>query len=743
MRTLELTKTALKEVGCFDVDKVPGIFKEIYSNFLPKNIPENLRQAITIAEICCLFSNTRRHIQLFDGTLVPINIFTIGLFYSGTSKDRSLNAVKVLCKSSYDLISKQQTTEAKSKAEDMSLTLTGTIDNWLDYYKAPPSCDIGIGTVEGIVNHFAETEEFSTGASTIYNSEVATELAQNPTFTDLMKVLAIGYDLGQIPQKTIKSHEHKTKPIKKLPINFIMFGSQDTILFDVALKNKFRLIFSTQMARRTLFAYSDLIIPPTDYTSIGSLLEHQKSQRNCVIQNTAQLQQQLISSIKFALDSNKTLTLSEDAQKIYDIYTVYNDHKANQIDSKFNITKLSRKHFQWRALKIAGMVALLNKNTAIELDDIVHSINLVELFKEDLQQFEIELNKDVYEVFADYCKAEATASNNVFTISIHELKKRGFLDSVANIQNKINSLIDLAAAYDINGIYYYDQDKQTINYSIPQNTDIVGFSYMSLDMPDRPISKQDKIKLSALTANKTFEYYEVPFKDLGKIFTETGAFCIFKLKDGIRKNVNIISGTNFVAFDIDNSNISAEECHLLLSDINHHIGLSNDPTVHTKFRLLVELDVIIDIDKTQWMDFIRAIGDELGLIIDPLNRAALFFTYGIDKETILSVTDATPIDTREILSKILNKSITPLLTKKAQIALLDNYRDTFEQAYEAENGNGSRLLIKAGVKAMHLGATLEQTINLLHDINNYWIVPMETQRFENTILKYIKGVYNQ
>jgi len=46
---------------------------------------------------------------------------------------------------------------------------------------------------------------------------------------EIVKTISIGYDLGKIPAKIVKSSENQTDSIDGLPINALFFGSQDAI----------------------------------------------------------------------------------------------------------------------------------------------------------------------------------------------------------------------------------------------------------------------------------------------------------------------------------------------------------------------------------------------------------------------------------------------------------------------------------------------------------------------------------
>ena len=72
--------------------------------------------------------------------------------------------------------------------------------------------------------------------------------------------------------------------------------------------------------------------------------------------------------------------------------------------------------------------------------------------------------------------------------------------------------------------------------------------------------------------------------------------------------------------------------------------------------------------------------------------------------------------------------------------MLEDAMGTFSYAYDYEHSSGSgnsSMLIRAAKHAKDLGATREQVLNLMHDINSYWIVPLEEKRFDRTIIAQI------
>jgi len=165
------------------------------------NIPFKLKLAITLSELITFSSHLRKPIKLHDGTLVPTNAIVFALAGSGVSKDKSLNAIRKALSFGYSQIEDQRKEFAKEKAKSLAMLEGDTADEWAKYYKEPRPLQSGLGTVEGLIAHFADVAENPTGAGSIMSSEIGSELQNNGAMVDIIKTMAVGYDLGNVPPK--------------------------------------------------------------------------------------------------------------------------------------------------------------------------------------------------------------------------------------------------------------------------------------------------------------------------------------------------------------------------------------------------------------------------------------------------------------------------------------------------------------------------------------------------------------
>jgi hypothetical protein len=333
-------------------------------------------------------------------------------------------------------------------------------------------------------------------------------------------------------------------------------------------------------------------------------------------------------------------------------------------------------------------------------------------------------------------------------MTVHDIKKHGFVTSTT--PHRLREFLSLAAAYDVHGVYTLIEDSTSIKYEKIIETDTINLSFKPINnnkLIDIISSNgsYEQIKhekgVIAKTAQSGYESGSTTFADLGVLLTGDFAYSPFLYRDGTRGRENVISGTKILVFDIDKSVITAEEAHFMLSDINHHIALGSDPSNNFKFRVIIELDSVVTLDPLTWTYFYNEVANELALTIDALPQSQIFYSYRTSP--VLSVTDGATFHVRDCVMEAVKKSqekpkLSTYNTKEKE-ALIADKLTTFGQAFDAKHGEGSRKLIWAAKLAHYdLGMSIEDTVDLIQEISDYWHNPMSPERLEATILSQIR-----
>ena len=698
-------------------------------NTISGEVPFKLKLAITLAELITFSSHLRKPIELYDGTLVPTNAIVFALSASGTSKDKSLNTLRKSLSTAYDQLEDHRKEYAREKAVKVAILEGATEHDWQKYYVAPKPLQAGLGTVEGLMHHFADICQNPMGAGSIMSSEIGSELQTNGAIVDIIKIIAVAYDLGNIPPKIVKAAENQTGAVKNLPVNVLFFGSQEAILYNNEIKNKFRLVFNTQLARRSIFTFTPEMPQKLDIKSIDELYVKKEAERQRVL--GAQVKLNALTSDLVNETTQTPLKITDEANKLFDVYLEYNSILSDEQSSKYPISKLSRKHKQWLALKLSGTYAILNNEIEITEENYAYAINTVEFLSPDMTAFEKELVKEPYEQLSDMCKFKA--NDGEFFLSLHELRKLSYITGGGASRSKVEEMVTLANSYDETGAYTMSDGG--IQYRELVKTDTIGVSHRIFYFS---ITDGEKIK-DRMSRNSSdgYEFYETNFDEIELLLMENAVYCSFAFTDGKRKKENLIGGTKFVILDIDKSRLTDEEAHTLLNEYNHYVVRTSDPENEFKFRVILELDSVVDIDERLWKAFIEELADTLGLVIDVLPQSQIFFSFA--NRNILMQLEGKTVKTKFILEnaairmKDKPRPASSLPSKEKSLKLEDP-RETFSFAFEAEKGERSVKVYRALAYAIDLGADEDYIVSLANEINNYFIEPMTEDRLMRTLV---------
>ena len=550
-----------------------------------------------------------------------------------------------------------------------------------------------------------------------------------------IKIISELYDIGEIDVKYTKSIENRSKAVSGQPVSALYVTSPSHILYDEGTKKKFQIAFMSKLARRSWFCYTPESLPKPSFASIDEMLDHEASIEYAAKTARTSMQTSVTRIAEFGIASaGKDVTVPEEVFKLYKTYLRYNSELADTFPNQHSTAVLVRRHLQWKALKLAGALAICDLSNTVTAAHYVDAIRICEYLAEDISLFEAALNKADHERMADFIKTLSQADGKAF-ISIHELKKHGF--TVSTTATKLRELATLANAYDSSGLFSVPADASGIYYEPIVKTDTISISYKPINLdklnaattPDQV--RQAKSDIATTTAYG-YESSSTTFADLANLLAGAYAYSPFTFKNGIRGKDHISGGTKWICFDIDQSSITADEAHFLLSDLNHHIALGSDASNPYKFRCLIELDSVVDINSLQWKHFYQAVATDLALNVDPLPQSQIFFSY--PNRPIYSTLDASPLSAKPYLvvsaDHVASKPPISTLSASQRKALLADPVESFSYAFNATMGAGSRSLIRLAYHLRDLQVPVEEALNLITEAHDYWDHPMPSDRFE-------------
>jgi len=727
---LDLLKEELDKRNLFDYD-LPDVLQSIVNSINNNTIPERMKLTIAVSELVTFASQFRRNIAHWNGSQIPVNAITFCISASGTGKDSGANAARKCFREGYDLIEERRKTIAKQNAiyaaQKDGLKNPTDWNVYKKFYQTPNPLFVAPSTVEGFIQHLNTLDSMGIGAGFIYSGEFGAELANKPLLVENIQLLAELYDEGNKEVKVLKSVENQSREIKSLPVSALLSGSQDNILFDEYIKKIFRREFSTKLARRSNFNFNFKPVPPVNYPSVKAMLDAELAEEEASFQARREVSQYIVELTMYLMESiGSPIGVEQEVREAFTIYKRYNETLASTIKPQYPISKIVRTHMQWKALKIAGAFAIMDGEDNISMRHYGAAVSYVEMLDEDMQMFEAELVKEPYEIFVDFMKSQAVEGQA--SLSLHMLRKLGYTPKTGNPKTKMKELVDLATSLDPEGIYDICDDG--ICYEAINFTNISGVSFVEVSG-----TKHEK----KVACEEGYEFTEIEFENLDMYLRQDCAFTPFKFKHGKRLKSNIESGCKWIYIDVDEGTMTDEEMHYILGDINHHIARTSNEDNAFKYRILLELDAMVDVPDVQWKTFIGSICDMLGIKADLIPKSQVAFGY--EGRTVLSKIDGNTISVKEHLltaSEYTKKRTDSNdLSDKQKKNMLNDPLTTFKYAFEAKDGEGARSLIRAAYHAYDLGMDKEGIKELMYEISDYWDEPFPEGRMEGTIISQI------
>jgi hypothetical protein len=753
---LNILRTELEKYGAFNEPShefINAVVRAVPFNTVPKK----MKVVFAISHLSNFASQFRRSIQLWDGTLVPTNNISFVIADSGANKDSSNSKVRKCFKAGYARINEVLEEHVKEAAiyaannagEDMA----EEFEVYRKYMKPIPPVFMSMTTGPGLIQHINDIGALPASAGMVYTGELSDELASNPHALDNIKTLAEVYDLGEKEVTYTKGVEFRSKEIKGQPVSALMVGSPGHILYDESTKKRFHIAFMSKMARRSWFCYAPERMQEPDFSSEDSPIQAMQEYEYAIEQEAKAAVEVLKEEIDDVTEGNLSLLgepipAATEVFELFNVYKRYNNEVINSTNAHETVYALVRGHLQWKALKLAGALAVMAGTKEVTLDQFITSIQYCEMFDHDITQFEKDINKVPHESLSDYLKANVTQDNKAF-ISIHDVKKLGFSSSVALA--KLQELVSLCAGYDRDGVYTVAENASGVHYEAIVRTDVVGVSYKVIN--NQPLHAAvergaDSTEMSnvknalASNANTGYTYFDTTFADLRELLKGDHAYSPFEFTGGSRAKANLVGGTKWLVIDVDKTTLSAEDAHFMLEGVNHHVALTSNPNNEYKYRVVIELDSYVELTAIAWKHFYTKISEDLGLDADVLPQSQIYFSYA--GRDVLSCIDGTPLDCRDYIMHARDKEAsgaadkTKTMSKGEKGQQLSDPMTTFWYAFDCEKGRRSVTLYRAARHAVDLGASVDETLDLLEQINNYLTDALDDVRYNKLVEQTIR-----
>ena len=662
-------------------------------------------------------ASMRAYIDSADRGQIPINCYAIALSTSGTGKGYSVNIMedsilagfrKELCGKLFNFVAERNIT---SRAEDIAIANQLDLDEVKDQLKASYeragsyvfTFDSGTGpAVKQLRNKLLLSE---IGAINFQQDELSMNLLNSPEVVAIFLEL---YDQGKVKTKLIKNTSDNVRDLDidgKTPANMLLFGTPVKLFDGSTTEDFFYSMLDMGYARRCLFGlgvnpdkkayYSqtaeeiyNALVEPKNRETIDKWYSYFTS-----------LAQESMYNFRIELQKPEAIKLLE--------YRIECEKKADSLSQYAEVEKAELNHRYFKALKLAGTYAFIDRSPKIEEHHLLQAFKLVE---ESGENFKKILNREKpYMKLAKYLAEvdeELTHADLTEALPFYKSTQR-------------NELLSLATAW---GYKHHILIKKTFSD---------GVEFMKGEALEETNLNNLIISYSSDFANGYISDY-APFDQLAtNLFKLDGMnWCNHHFKDGHRANIDALSTFNMVVLDVD-GDISLNTAERLLKDYIYILYTTKRHTEEiNRFRVVLPIKYTLSFDLEDYKAFMNNILSWMPFKSDEAaNQPSKKWLTNPNAEVRINSTGSLLDPTKFIPNTFRNASF---LRDQKKINSFDNLERWFAKQIEA--GNRNNLLLKYALCLVDNGLDLESVENKVLGFNKKLKDKLSEEEIQNTIL---------
>ena len=684
MTNLELAKGELDRLDVFD-GKLNSTALSM-TKILGDDIPFTMALTIANYTMASFIGHFHYKIKMAEDNLVPANMIAFILAKSGAKKTSSVLKLEKALSKGYEVINNFRIRQEKERADEAGCAPR----------RINPLAN-ALATEAGMIKRLNDFKREGIGLPSMFVDEISTELATNPDIVPNIKLVSQLFDIGEMKSKPLKDSDNQSDEVNGMGMNALFIGSEHGLLEDTSVLKMFETEFISKLSRRCFFVYPEFKSDDIKFDDISQLLKHRKELK----QNSGNVSDDinhLAHKIASAVieEDIRLIELDEKASDLYEIYTVYCEEMANLIDNE--ALNLEQQHRHWKAFKLSGIYAVFNGRTKIMMEDLKEAINAAELTSGDLEKFIYKAKRETYEIVLDHF------IDGGQEVTTHEMVKKGWIKKQSDLKNII-----INANSKLGRVGMLEEIDDKVMYKIHKsNKGGVGASYKIVSG-----TKEER----AFKCADGFTYKVTTFEKLGNLLCNDTAYTPFEFAKGIRGKDNVVGGAEFVVLDVDDSDITYKECHDLLADYKHCIAKTSNYENPYKFRCIIPLDIIVELNSTKWRVFMEKVSNHLGIKIDLLPQSQIY--YGFANRELLVNNDGIELEASELIKDLGEpiKVVQPVSAQKRN-SIWNNRMSEFAYAYKGREGGRSlhNGLFNAMRHAYDLGFSYQENVDLTDDI---------------------------
>ena len=667
--------------------------------------------------LCKMASSMRATIITKDRGEIPVNIYALALATSGYGKGHSVSIVeneflkpfrKRFMEDTFPLIAEKGLREI---ADDRAARNGG--DQQEEFEKAerefkssgafPFTFDSGTPPAVKQLRH--KLLMARCGAINLQIDEIGSNLIGS---TDVLTLFLELFDQGQVKQKLIKNtvDNQRGEEIEgKTPTNMLLFGTPAKLLDGGQTEDQFYSFLDTGYARRCIFGHglsakraNDQRTPAEVY---AKLIE---PTNNAAINTWATHFCSLADPVMF----DWKMKVEDDVGIQLMAYKMECERVADALPEHEEIRKSELGHRYFKALKLAGCFAFIDRSSLVEMDHLMQAILLVE---ESGTAFQAILNREKsYVKLAKYIADVGVEVTHADLMEALPFYKAG---NAARTEQ-----MTLATAW---GYKRHIIIKKTFNDNIEF---FKGEKLKETDLNEMIVSYSEHWAYH-------YQPERVPFDQLHLMTQAQGYhWANHHFKNNHRSDENVIPGFNMIVIDVD-GDINLNTAHELLKDYKFLTYTTKRHTeAENRFRLILPANYNLELDSDEYKAFMNSVFEWLPFKTDESanQRPKKWecyeggaYHYNMEGET-LDVLDFIPKTSRSEAYQAQSK----------QLASLDNIERWF--ASRMATGNRNNHMIKYALALVDSGMALADVQKQVHAFNQKLNNPLTETEIDTTIM---------
>lgn len=675
-----------------------------------------------------LASNMRATVVTKDRGDIPVNIYALALATSGFGKGHSVYIMENQFISGFKKRFVEETMPIIAEKQLWKIAADRAVrkgtEEQEEYEKAeqefqragafPFTFDSGTTPAVKQLRHKLIMGEI--GSINLQIDEIGSNLINS---TDVLTLYLELYDQGVVKQKLTKNTAENQRGEEidgKTPANMLLFGTPSKLLDGGQTEDQFYSFLDTGYARRCIFGVGQhdkkamYVLSPTE---IWNQLVQPKN--DTVISKWATIFHTLADPMMYGW----RMTMDDDVGIQLLTYKIECEKAADLLADHEEIKKAELSHRYFKALKLAGAYAFVDKSNEVEMDHLMQAILLVE---ESGAAFQNILNRE--KTYVKLAKYIADVGSEVTHADLHEALP--FYKSGNAARNEMMTMamawgykkhIIIKKAF-IDGIEFFK-----------------GETLQETNLDELILSHSDNWAYN-------FEPELAQFENL-HVLTEMDNYhwTNHRFTQKHRTAQNTIAGFNMIVIDVDGG-VSLDTAHELMKEYKFmtYTTKRHQTEGHgDRFRMIIPINYILELDGEEYKEFMQGVVNWLPFKTDEEANQRERKWETCSKGAYHHNHEGKLLDALRFIPKTSKNE--QYRKEFQQVQSLDNLERWF--AARIASGNRNNQMLKYALALVDSGMDLMEVHNQVLSFNGKLNKPLEESEIETTIMTTVAKQYHQ